>query len=209
MRVPSVVSVIGATLVFGATGISSTAHADDSWQYACDGTDEALIDEIKQAFEAGVGFGETWDETICNQGVMVLGEGVRRPKPPPTPEQRAAAEAEAKAKADAAAAAAAIEAAKPKPTLLQQKMESQFFALFIPVFAFFVTAIAMVIAAVIVVFLRLRKQIVVDVECPSCRTRLPFVVGESPQLFCPACGGACRVSVEMKGKTASAFAVPL
>jgi hypothetical protein len=191
-----------ACLFLGA----ASAHAD-SWQFQCDGTDPLLLAELEQAFESGIGYGETWDETVCNQGPMVLGDGVRLPK---TPEQIAAAnEAKAAKAAAAAAEAARIEAAKPKLTPLQQKMEDQFFALFIPVFVFFAGGFAVLLAAVIAVLLRTRKQIVVDVSCPSCQMRIPFVVGESPHLFCPSCGGACRVSVETTGKSHSALAIPL
>lgn len=192
--------------VFGAASV----HAE-AWHFQCDGSDPELIAEIDAAFESGIGYGETWDESVCNQGLMVLGDGVR------TPEQLAAAKAKAEARREAVAAsfreaaakADAIEAAKPKLSPLQKKMEDQFFALFIPVFAFFGAAFAVLLAAVIAIFMRTRKQIVVEVGCPTCKTSIPFVVGESPHLFCPACGGACRVSVEMQGKNALAMAIPL
>ena len=195
-----------AIAVVGATSV----HAE-GWHFQCDGSDPDLIAEIDAAFESGIGYGETWDETICNQGLMVLGDGVR------TTEQVAAARARAEARREATAAefraaaakADAVEAAKPKLSPLQQKMEDQFFALFIPVFAFFGAAFAILLATVIVIFMRTRKQIVVEVGCPTCKMSIPFVVGESPQLFCPACGGACRVSIEMQGKTPLAMAIPL
>ena len=198
--------VLLAIAVFGAASVQA-----ESWHFQCDASDADLIAELDKAFESGVGYGETWDETICNHGLMVLGDGVRTAEQIAAARERAAAKLEA-TRAEfrqAAAKADAVEAAKPKLTPLQKKMEDQFFALFIPVFAFFGAAFAILLATVIVIFMRTRKQIVVEVGCPTCKTSIPFVVGESPQLFCPACGGACRVSIEMNGKIASAMAIPL
>ena len=152
---------------------------------------------------------EPWQyQCVCNQGLMVLGDGVRPPKPKPTPEQLAALQASAQLKADEATAKlAAQEAAKLSPS--EQKRQDQYFAIFVPVFGFMAAMLAILLAAVIAVLLRLRKQVLVEVNCPACRTSIPFIVGESVHLFCPACGGACRVSVEMHGKTASAMAISL
>ena len=67
----------------------------------------------------------------------------------------------------------------------------------------------MIVAGIAIFVLRRRKQIVVAVDCPACRTGIPFVVGESTHIFCPACGAACRVDVEVQGDQALAAAVPL
>lgn len=198
---------VSVAAVLGAVSVDAKTLAEP-WQYQCDGTDGELIAEIQQAFESGIGYGETWDATVCNQGLMVLGDGVRPPKPKPTPEQLAALQASAQLKADEATAKlAAQEAAKLSPS--EQKRQDQYFAIFVPVFGFMAAMLAILLAAVIAVLLRLRKQVLVEVNCPACRTSIPFIVGESVHLFCPACGGACRVSVEMHGKTASAMAISL
>ncbi len=170
--------------------------------YGCDGEDEFLLKEIDEAFKTGVGLGETWDETVCEEGLLdVYAEGAngrwpayKRPKkpvaPPPVPTEKELADRAAERKAD-----------------------DQFYALVMPIFGFGAFAFALAIAAVIGVFLRLRKQVVVDVACPGCKAALPFVVGEAPQLFCPRCGGACRVDLHVTGsgrrKLTTATAVPL
>jgi hypothetical protein len=180
--------------------VAAPAGADDSaWRFHCDGTDPWLLAELDEAMRTGVGYGETWDETVCNQGNLVLGEGFR-------PVKRKVVEVE-QAPAPAVVAPPTPEA--PKLTPLQQRMQDQYFAIFIPVFTFFALSVSALIAAVVVFFLRRRAQIVVAVDCPSCRTGIPFVVGEVPTLFCPACGNACRVDVDLSGNHAVAAAVPL
>jgi hypothetical protein len=176
------------------------ANEDDvnGWVFRCDGTDEALLREFDEAFRTRVGYGETWDESICNQGLMVVGDGVRvgprkKKVAPPAP----------------AAAPAAAPALPKGPPTLEQRMNDQFFALAIPAMAGVAGVFAIVVAALIGLFLRLKKQVVVDVACPACPTSFPFVVGESTQLFCPACGAACRVDILWNGKLARANAVPL
>lgn len=160
--------------------------------YDCDGMDEFLLDEIDEAFRTGIGYGETWDDTVCEEGLLsVYAEGANRRWPdmrrkpgPPKPKP-------------------------PEPTEAERRAENQFFALAMPIFGAAAFAVAVGLAALIGLFLRLRKQIVVDVGCPGCKTALPFVVGESPQIFCPRCGAACRVDVIGKGKGTTATAIPL
>jgi hypothetical protein len=187
-------------LAAAVAAAAAPAAADDTdWRFACDGTDPFLLRELDEAMRTGVGYGETWDETVCNQGNLVLGEGVRPVKPKavvaPSPEP--------------AVAAAPTTPPPPKLTPLQQKMQDQYFAIFIPVFGMLMTGFCVVVAAIAVFVMRRRKQIVVAVNCPSCRTGIPFVVGESPHIFCPACGSACRVDVDVRGDQAMAAAVPL
>jgi hypothetical protein len=62
-----------ASLVFGA------ARADNG-ALLCDGTDAALLAELDEAMRTGIGYGETWDETICNQGTAVAGFAAPHPK---------------------------------------------------------------------------------------------------------------------------------
>ena len=93
--------------------------------------------------------------------------------------------------------------------IFRQILNDQFFALFLPVFGAGAFAFAVAIAAIIGLFLRLRKTVVVDVACPACRVTVPFVVGESLHLFCPGCGGACRVDLQVHNKITTASAIPL
>jgi len=193
-----------ASLLAAVLAVAAPAAAEDTdWRFHCDGTDPWLLSELDEAMRTGIGYGETWDETVCNQGNLVLGEGVRPAKP-----RRDPAAAAASTPAPAATPAAPVPE-KPVLTPLQQRMQDQYFAIFIPVFTLFSVGLAALVAAVIVFFLRRRKQVVVAVGCPSCRTEIPFVVGEMPTLFCPACGNACRVDVDLAGGQAVAAAVPL
>lgn len=161
--------------------------------YDCDGQDEFLLREIDEAFKSGIGLGETWDETVCEEGLLsVYAEGAnrrwpdlrRRPLPPKKPKA-------------------------PDKTPEELKADNQFFALAMPIFAVGACGFTLAMAALIGVFLRLRKQIVLDVACPTCKTPVPFIVGERPHLFCPRCGGACRVDVTGVGKATTATAIPL
>jgi hypothetical protein len=219
---------------------------DDEWHFACDGTDPALLAEIDEAFRTRVGFGETWDESICNQGALVQG-GTRAftrrrpaaaaptalaatapgggeippastttPGPAVGPATTTTAAAATATTTTAAAATATTTdnagnpaAAATPPTAFEKRLNDQFFALAIPLMAAVAGVFAVVVAALIGLFLRLRRQVVLDVACPSCPTRIPFVVGESPQLFCPSCGAPCRVDVIGDGHDSRAEAVPL
>jgi hypothetical protein len=195
------------SLLAAVLAVAAPAAADDTdWRFHCDGTDPWLLAELDEAMRSGVGYGETWDETVCNQGNLVLGEGVRPVKPKRDPAAPVATPTPTPTPTTTTTPAAA---AKPTLTPLQQRMQDQYFAIFIPVFTLFIVAVAALLAAIVVFFLRRRKQVVVAVGCPSCRTEIPFVVGEVPTLFCPACGNACRVDIDMTGGRAMAAAVPL
>jgi hypothetical protein len=249
--------------------------ADDAWRFPCDGTDEALLREIDEAFRTRIGYGETWDESICNRGMLLVGGGTtaaarRRPPaapatpvggptgaatnvtttnapgtttnapgtttnapgtttnasgtttmthalttPPPAPPGAARTTAASAMPAEPAARPGADRATTtgapsgPPLSAWEKRVNDQFFALAIPLMAGVVGVFAVVVAALIGLFLRLRRQVVLDVGCPSCPMRFPFVVGESPQLFCPACGAPCRVDVTGAAGHAVAHAVPL
>jgi hypothetical protein len=228
---------------------------DGDWHYPCDGTDPALLHEIDEAFRTRIGYGETWDESICNQGTLVGGGTTAfrrraRVAPPttpaagsatsttgvgssapalagaastasPAPAQASTAQASTDTNGGAtptsatSAAATTANGAKPNAapakelTPWEKRVNDQFFALAIPMMAGIAGIFAIVVAALIGLFLRLRRQVVLDVGCPSCAMRFPFVVGESPQLFCPACGAPCRVDVTSTDGVAGAHAVPL
>ena len=187
-----------------ASAQESTSAASDAWTFVCDGTDFELLADVDEAFRSRVGYGETWDESICDEGLLsVYSEGVnsrwpayrrlQKPKAPAVPM-----------------------VAKPQPAPIgpdfakgEKRLNDQFFALFMPVFAAAACGFALLVAAVIGLFLRLRKTIVVDVACPACQMAIPFVVGESLQLFCPGCGDPCRVDLHVSKQITRATAVSL
>jgi hypothetical protein len=246
------------------------ADAEDGWQYPCDGTDPALLREIDEAFRTRIGYGETWDESICNQGTLVGGgtSAMRRRRVASPPSVAAAATGDANATGNAhttgdatkagavgtatgvpgldatsrgppssgapapagltgdpatatastsvtgassatAATTSTTGAPKKELTAWEKRVNDQFFALAIPLMTLVGGLFAVVVAALIGLFLRLRRQIVLDVGCPSCPTHFPFVVGESTQLFCPACGAPCRIDITGSGVGATAHAVAL
>ena len=231
---------------------SSAASSDDTADdpddgdapsFACDGTDPALLRELDEAFRTRIGFGETWDESICNQGYVVSGgtRELRRRRPAPAASPTAttasmsmpsSSTSGGPAAGDApggrsttapttatttttgsTVAAAATTASAPAPkkelTAWDKRVNDQFFALAIPMISAVFAVFSIVVASLIGLFLRLRRQIVLDVGCPSCPMRFPFVVGESPQLFCPSCGAPCRIDVTGRGSGTAAHAVPL
>ena len=195
--------------VIAAVLLSAASATAESWRFHCDGTDSFLLAEINEAFESGVGYGETWDETVCNQGNLVLGDGVRLRKLSHPPLEPVIPEPEVMVGDGVLAATGPMPAqAEPILTPFQKKMRDQYFAIFIPVFGFVGFVVCAIIALVIFLVMR-RKQIVVEVACPTCRISMPFVVGDSTNIFCPACGSACRVDVEKRGDTTLAVAVPL
>jgi hypothetical protein len=185
---------------------AASATAEESWRFHCDGTDSALIAEVNAAFASGIGYGETWDETVCNQGNLILGDGVRLRKIKPKVLEPVIPEPEVLVGDGVLAATGPM----PEPILtpFQRKMRDQYFAIFIPVFGFVGFVFCALIAAIIFFVMR-RKQVVVEVACPACRMSMPFVVGESTEIFCPACGAACRVDVEKRGDATFATAIPL
>jgi hypothetical protein len=214
-----------ATASHAAPTDDDAVDDNDGWQYACDGTDPELLAAIDEAFRTRVGYGETWDETLCNEGSLILGDGVRlHPRRPraATPDAAGAtattavtnaattgATNPATASAASAPTSATATPAGPGRRTLEQRMQDQFFALAIPAMAAVAGIFAVVVAGLIALLLRLRRQIVLDVACPGCAMAIPWVVGESPQLFCPACGAPCRVDVVRAGKLTQAHAVPL
>lgn len=180
---------------------------DREWGGPCDGTDGELLAEVDEAFRTGIGYGETWDETICNDGLLIYGQGIRRFRT--IEERRAAWEAR-----QAAAEAFANEVGADGLTNRQRdemahKVDQRFLAMLIPVVGLGMFAIAGLVAGAIIVFLRARKTMVLDVTCPSCTMVMPYVVGEDSHLFCPACGTPCRVDIAYEGKTPKVAAIPL
>lgn len=147
-------------------------------RFHCDGTDGFLFDEMKRA--GTVGYGETWDARVCDEGVAVYAEGAtsrwsafRRPRRPVTDDEQA-------------------------------------LALVLPLTVGGGIALIFGTAAALSLAGRLKKRIVLAAPCPSCSASLPVEAGEGgTQLFCPMCGVACAISVQGKGRAARAHASPL
>jgi hypothetical protein len=162
-------------LAVGACALATPALADD---LRCDGTDEALFDELHKA-ESGdhVGYGETWDEHVCDDGAEIYAEGADgRWKNMRTKRSRVVSD------------------------------EDQMLALVMPMAAVGGLGAIFAAAAALAAVMRLRRRHVVEVACPACDASLPIAVDDklAHQLFCPMCGEACRVEVTGSGKNATA-----
>ena len=138
--------------------------------FRCDGTDEAFFEELKNA--GAVGYGETWDETICDEGVEIYAEG----------------------------ASSRWKAWRRKPSL-QRNAEEQALALVLPLVGFGSIAAVLLGAAAVAAAGRLRRQTVLTAACPACASELPIRAdaGRTQHLFCPMCGAPCSVHIEGKG----------
>jgi hypothetical protein len=166
-----------------AASLTPPAHAapdlsaSDPQAFRCDGTDEAFFAEMKQA--GRVGYGETWDEHVCDQGVEVYGEGAN-----------------------------SRWSAWKKRTRPRATEEDQALALVLPLVSFGGLGAVALAAAALAFAQRMRRLPVLNVACPSCDAELPVAQeqGKLQHMFCPMCGAPCSVHIEGKGKTASARA---
>lgn len=168
-----VLTVCFTVAVTAIVGVAGQARADE---LRCDGTDPFFFEEMKNA--GTLGYGETWDETICDQGLAVYGEG----------------------------ATSRWQAFKQKRPY--KNPEDQMLALVMPMFAMGGIAAVFLAASGLAFASRLRKRIVLEVACPACETGLPIPLDDKSarNLFCPACGAACAIDVVGKGKQATATA---
>lgn len=153
---------------------AGAARADDGFR--CDGTDPFFFDELNKA--GTLGYGETWDETLCDEGLAIYGEG-----------------------------------ANSKWRAFKQKRpyknaEDQMLALVMPMVAMGGMAAVFLAASALAFASRMKKRVVLAVPCPACDTVLPIPLDDESarSLFCPACGAACAIDVEGKGKLATARA---
>jgi hypothetical protein len=145
--------------------------------FKCDGTDPFFFEELNNA--GRLGYGETWDEHICDEGAEVYGEG----------------------------ATSRWKAFKPRPRA-RATDEEQALALVLPLVSIgglFAVGLA---AAALAFAQRLRRQPVLTAGCPACDAELPVSLesGRTQHMFCPMCGAPCTVDIEGKGKTATARA---
>lgn len=146
--------------------------------FRCDGTDPFFFAEMDGAGK--VGYGETWDSRVCDEGVAVYAEGAtsrwaafKRPRRPATDDEQA-------------------------------------LALVLPITVGGGLALIFGVAGVLSLVNRLRRRVVLEAPCPSCSAALPVEASEGgTQLFCPMCGAACAIVIQGRGKTAHAHASPL
>jgi hypothetical protein len=141
-----------------------------SMPFRCDGTDEAFFEEMKAA--GTVGYGETWDASICDEGVEIYAEG----------------------------ATSRWKAFRKRATW-KRDAEEQALALVLPLVGFGSIAAVLLGAAAVAAATRLRRVPTLTAACPACASGLPISVenGRLQHLFCPMCGAPCSVHIEGKG----------
>ncbi len=143
--------------------------------FKCDGTDAFFFDELNKA--GTVGYGETWDAHVCDDGAEVY----------------------------AAGATAKWRAFRPRPQL-RATPEEQAMALVLPLVVFGGLGAVALAAAAIAFAARLRRLPAVMATCPACAAQLPIEpdAGVRQHLFCPMCGAPCSVQLSGRGKAAQA-----
>ncbi len=161
----------------GTSPSAPAAAASAPRAFRCDGTDAFFFQELNQA--GAVGYGETWDASVCDEGVAVFAEGdrrwrdLRRTRRPVSPDEQA-------------------------------------LAMVVPLSVGGGLAAIVGAAALMGALSRLRRRTVLEAPCPSCAASLPVEAGEGgTQLFCPMCGAACAITVQGRGRAATARASPL
>lgn len=161
--------VVSALLVHAG---AARADESESYRFHCDGKDEALFEEMKKS--GAVGYGETWDATVCDQGLEVYAEGTT----------------------------SRWAAFKPKKRRLTA--EQEMLGNLVPVSGAIALGFVGVAAGLMaLVSRRARKTKVVEAPCPSCGTKLPILVDDPSThgLFCPVCGTGSYA--EIKGDVVS------
>jgi hypothetical protein len=148
----------------------------------CDGTNEELFNSLHKGEADRVGYGETWDEHVCDEGTDTY-----------------------------AAGATSRWAALRSPRHFQATPEDQFLALVGPVVVLGGIGVMLFGAFMVALVGRLRRAAVISVACPACAAELPITVDKSGEqgMFCPMCGAGCTVRVYGRGKTATASAQPI
>lgn len=164
-----------AALFGGAARADEPVRSQDGFR--CDGTDPLFFEEMKKA--GTLGYGETWDETICDEGLAIYGEG-------------------------ATSRWSAFKQKRP----YRASGEKQMLALVMPMIAVGGVAAVLLGASALAFASRLKKRVILDVACPACDAELPVAADDKSghQLFCPVCGAGCAIDVQGKGKHATARA---
>ena len=137
----------------------------------CPGDNPAYFDEIQE--NGWVGFGETWDFDVCDDGVAIYAEGANRrwramrPKLANRP----------------AMPASPIDAA-----------DILFYSTALPYGAFGTLGLVFVIAWIVSLLQRKKQAPTVVVTCTGCHRGVP-VRPEEGGVFCPACGTVALVDI--------------
>ena len=155
--------------------VGPAAAADAGAALHCDGTDPQLFEEMEN--NGTLGYGETWDEHVCDEGYDTFAEGADgRWRNMRTPRSK------------------------------QVSQEDQMLALVMPVAAVGGLGAIFLGAAALAAVTRMKKRVILEVACPACAAPLPIPVDDvsAQSLFCPMCGAACRVEVTGKGADAKA-----
>ncbi len=150
-----------------AAAAPAVADEPESTRFHCDGQDPFFLDELKNA--DGTGYGETWDGSVCDQGVEVYAE----------------------------ATTSRWAAFRPKKRRLTA--EQEMLGNIVPVGgAVTFGLVAGAAGLMALVSRRSRKSRVVEAPCPSCATKLPIVLDDpaSHGLFCPVCGTGSYADVK-------------
>ena len=185
MAVSAPTLVVGLLLSAQAGADSASAHAAPSEPasaaaarpFRCDGTDTFFFRELQQA--GTVGYGESWDASICDEGVAVYAEGdarlraVKRTRRPATKDEQALAMVVPLTVGGGLTVILGAAALLGFVTRLRRRVVLE--------------APCPACAAPL------------PVEAGEHGT----------QLFCPMCGAACAIAIQGQGRTASAHASPL
>ena len=145
--------------------------------FRCDGTDAFFFDELNRA--GTVGYGETWDAAVCNEGAAVFAEGdrrwrdLRRTRRPVSQDEQALA--------------------MVVPLTLGGGL------------TLIVGAAALL---GLVTRLRRRTVLEAPCPSCTASLPVEASEGGT-QLFCPMCGAACAIVVQGRGRAATAHASPL
>jgi predicted RNA-binding Zn-ribbon protein involved in translation (DUF1610 family) len=137
----------------------------------CPGDNPAYFDEIQE--NGWVGFGETWDFDVCDDGVAIYAEGANR----------------------------RWRAMRPKlanrPTMPPSPIDAAdilFYSTALPYGAFGTLGLVFVIAWIVSLLQRKKQAPTVVVTCTGCHRGVP-VRPEEGGVFCPACGTVALVDI--------------
>ena len=143
----------------------------------CDGADEQLFGEMKQAGETG--YGETWDEKTCNQGRVIYTPGVAEAGGGPF---------------------------RYRSKRQAQEQQALALVLPLVVVGGLAVAFAAAAAFAYVMRLKKRTVLQIPCPECDAGLPIDADAGHAQHLFCPLCGAPCLVDVTGRGKTAAATA---
>lgn len=153
------------------------APAAPARTFRCDGTDGYFFDELNKA--GTVGYGETWDATICSEGAAVYAEGDRRHRELRRTRRPVSADEQALAMVVPLSVGGGLAAIVGAAALLGAFTR-----------------------------LRRRIVLEAPCPHCSAPLPVEAGEGDT-QLFCPMCGVACAIVVQGRGRAATARASPL